>query len=58
MPRGSKSGVPGDASNAGAVYRGVNSSGTTFSFSKLAFASAIATAQAAPTASSGRGIPA
>ena len=39
-------GAPGAASNAGAVYRGVNSSGTTFSFSKLAFASAIATAQA------------
>lgn len=39
-------GAPGAASNTGAVYRGVNSSGTTFSFSQLTFASAIATAQA------------
>ena len=39
-------GAEGAASNAGAVYRGVNSSGTTFSFSKLAFVSFIATAQA------------
>lgn len=39
-------GAPGAASNAGAVYRGVNSSGTTFSFSKLALVSFIATAQA------------
>lgn len=38
-------GAPGAASNAGAVYRGV-SSGTTFNFSKLAFVSFIATAQA------------
>lgn len=39
-------GAPGASSNAGAVYSGVNTSGTTFALSKLAFASTVATAQA------------